>query len=44
MVVGSGSESLTNEWIRMRIWEAQKHWDPTDPDLDSDPDPQHCHQ
>jgi hypothetical protein len=25
-----------------RIREAPKHKDPTDPDLDSDPDPQHC--
>ncbi len=23
----------------MRIWDAQKHPDPTDPDLDADPDP-----
>jgi aspartyl/asparaginyl-tRNA synthetase len=26
----------------MRIREAQKHTDPTEPDLDADPDPQHC--
>jgi hypothetical protein len=27
---------------RIRIQETQKHMDPTDTDLDSDPDPQHC--
>ncbi len=26
----------------MRIRDAQKHMDPTDTDLDADPDPQHC--
>ncbi len=26
----------------MRIREAQKHTDPTNPDLDTDPEPQHC--
>ncbi len=26
---------------RIRIREAQKHVDPVDPDLDSDPDPEH---
>jgi hypothetical protein len=27
-------------WIR--IWEAEKHEDPADPDPVLDPDPQHC--
>ena len=27
---------------RIRIWKAQKHVDPVDPD--SDPDPEHCQQ
>ncbi len=29
-----------DQWIRIRIQEAQKHVDPVDPD--SDPDPQNC--
>ncbi len=32
----------SDQWIRIRIQEAQKHVDPVDPDPDSDPDPQHC--
>jgi hypothetical protein len=28
-----------DQWIRIRIQEAQKHVDPVDPDPDSDPDP-----
>ncbi len=30
---------ISDYWIRMRIWEAQKHMDPMDPDPDVDPDP-----
>ncbi len=33
---------ISDYWIRMRIWEAQKNMDPMDPDPDVDPDPQHC--
>jgi hypothetical protein len=35
----------SDQWIRIRIQEAQKHVDPVDPDpVDPDPDsdPQHC--
>jgi hypothetical protein len=38
MIEGFGSVSLTNQWIRIWIREAQKHMDHTDPDSD----PQHC--
>jgi hypothetical protein len=31
---------ISNYWIRMRIREAQKHMDATDPD----PHPQHCYE
>ncbi len=32
----------SDQWIRMRIREAQIHMDPTDPDPDTDPDLQRC--
>jgi hypothetical protein len=31
---------ISDYWIRMMIWEAQKQMDPMDPDPDADP--QHC--
>jgi hypothetical protein len=29
--------SISDLWIRMRIREAQKHMDPTDPEAEADP-------
>ena len=31
----------SDQWIRIRIQDSQKHVDPVDKDPDSDPDPQH---
>jgi hypothetical protein len=39
---GAGSRSIQIKQIQMRIQEAQKHTDPTDPNPDADPVPEHC--